>query len=259
MPEPTSIDNVIPIKYLEVSCDCSRGSLCQYTNAYAKAYPFPAFVVRLQDAGTAGHTTPLAALEWVWANARWTQLVDNGGLRPILGFEEERALGDWIGRARRESGGAAMDDPNDLTHLIQITSLSTSLRVTKAQIDTSDNTKGDTSPLWVVTGLESVKRPATPGTPGTPGESPKLSRKTTSPPHTPVFDSLERDTLIPPLVVDIIPPALDCRSLLQTTDWSATSLGPREKWSPVVEMMIAVIMRSPTQDSLWLGTEFNMI
>lgn len=55
------------------------------------------------------------------------------------------------------------------------------------------------------------------------------------------------------------PQTTDCRQLLELTDWSKTSLGPRETWSPVIETMISVIMASPTQDALWLGPEFNMI
>lgn len=55
------------------------------------------------------------------------------------------------------------------------------------------------------------------------------------------------------------PAETDCKTLLETTDWSKTSLGLRSTWSPVLETMIAIVMASPTQDSLWLGADFNMI
>lgn len=64
---------------------------------------------------------------------------------------------------------------------------------------------------------------------------------------------------VPALTYNAILPELDCQLLLNDTDWSKTSLGPRQNWSSVIEMMIAVIMRSPTQDALWLGKDFNMI
>ncbi|KAL7425265.1 hypothetical protein Q5752_000953 [Cryptotrichosporon argae] len=51
----------------------------------------------------------------------------------------------------------------------------------------------------------------------------------------------------------------DCRVLLDQTDWSKTSLGPRESWSPQLECMINLVIDSNTQDSLWLGTDFVQI
>jgi hypothetical protein len=54
-------------------------------------------------------------------------------------------------------------------------------------------------------------------------------------------------------------PSTDCRVLLDRTDWSETSLGPRPTWSPVIEMMINIVMSSRTQDALCLGQDFNMI
>jgi hypothetical protein len=69
-----------------------------------------------------------------------------------------------------------------------------------------------------------------------------------------------------PLTLDSSPPSttptsrsLDCRQLLDQTDWSLTPLGPRKEWSPSVEMMIKIIMASETQDALWLGEECVMI
>jgi hypothetical protein len=57
----------------------------------------------------------------------------------------------------------------------------------------------------------------------------------------------------------LIPSQTDCQYLLDHTDWSKTSLGPRSTWSPVIEAMINTVMYSKTQDALWLGPEFNMI
>ncbi|WVF67026.1 hypothetical protein IAT40_001769 [Kwoniella sp. CBS 6097] len=54
-------------------------------------------------------------------------------------------------------------------------------------------------------------------------------------------------------------PIADCKNLLGSVDWASTKLGPRSQWSPVVEMMLEVIMRSPTQDALWLGEDFQML
>jgi hypothetical protein len=55
------------------------------------------------------------------------------------------------------------------------------------------------------------------------------------------------------------PSQTDCKYLLDPTDWSKTSLGPRWTWSPVIETMINTVIYSKTQDALWLGLEFNMI
>jgi hypothetical protein len=55
------------------------------------------------------------------------------------------------------------------------------------------------------------------------------------------------------------PSVIDCATLLANTDWAATSLGPRKTWSPVLDTMISIVMRSPTQDALWLGSESIMI
>ena len=66
-------------------------------------------------------------------------------------------------------------------------------------------------------------------------------------------------------VMDIAPPpglagpVIDCAMLLETTDWSKTALGPREKWSSALSTIVGMLMASPTPDALWVGTNFNMI
>ena len=54
-------------------------------------------------------------------------------------------------------------------------------------------------------------------------------------------------------------PVTDCAILLETADWSKTSLGPRETWGTALATMVEIIMASPTPESLWVGGNFNMI
>ena len=229
--------------------------------ADVKAYPFPAFVVRLRKGVTEGDCTPLVKLEYVWGNEPWDEISGSGDIRGVLGLDGERALGDWLEREERAGGAATLDDQSFITHLIALPSVSISFSVTKTRIDSHDRTKEDERSLWVITGLEMVKLPRTPLASQRPAVSPfsNANNSIMSAPPTPIFDMSNRTSPLPAAVPGMVPPELDCRSLLQNTDWSLTGLGPREKWSPVVEMMISVVMRSPTQDSLWLGTDFNMI
>jgi hypothetical protein len=57
----------------------------------------------------------------------------------------------------------------------------------------------------------------------------------------------------------VSPAVVDCIQLLQQTDWSKTCLGPRQDWSPSINVVIDVVMASETQDAFWLGEDFVMI
>jgi signal transduction histidine kinase/FixJ family two-component response regulator len=48
-------------------------------------------------------------------------------------------------------------------------------------------------------------------------------------------------------------------ALLEAIDWDQTALGPRANWSTQLDSLISVTFQSQTVDSLWLGTECNMI
>ncbi|KAL7419627.1 hypothetical protein Q5752_005540 [Cryptotrichosporon argae] len=54
--------------------------------------------------------------------------------------------------------------------------------------------------------------------------------------------------------------ASDPEQLLELYDWLAnTSLGPREQWPDAIHGIIMIMMRSTSQDALWLGPDLNLI
>ncbi|OCF32334.1 hypothetical protein I316_06002 [Kwoniella heveanensis BCC8398] len=104
---------------------------------------------------------------------------------------------------------------------------------------------------------KSLVVPTHPPSPSTPTPTPRSETTRESPtsdmiiPPEPSISPLEPGTPASPLI--------DCKTLLERTDWTSTKMGPREQWSPVIETMLEVIMRSPTQDALWLGEDFQML
>lgn len=47
--------------------------------------------------------------------------------------------------------------------------------------------------------------------------------------------------------------------LLQTTDWSKTSLGPREQWSQSLRTMLSLVQALPLQATLWWGPDLVLL
>lgn len=67
-----------------------------------------------------------------------------------------------------------------------------------------------------------------------------------------------------PEIVNLVPPASDeavplCSTLLEETDWSKTSLGPRENWSPEIKLMVHLVFSSLDEDSVWIGPDCIVI
>jgi len=213
----------------------------------------------------------------VWANERWLRVTSAEGLNHTLGRRGKEDLKAWL-QGRPVQGGHEDGAIRDLA----LINCDTILRVTKTHLRSpSTSTRG--AAIYAVTAIDPPRRSAVPAAvqpltspPARPSKSPiSQSRSHTrrrshnaakSPLSTIALDTAQDALLLtPPLPterissVDLTDPELDCRRLLETTDWAATSLGPKEGWSPVVHTMIDVLMRSPTQDALWLGPDFNMI
>ena len=142
------------------------------------------------------------------------------------------------------------------------------LSLAKSAVSSSSSTSSDS--LYVVTALSSgsrlplaaAQRGREPAPMRISTPSSYLSRATPSPAPSYISPMASPASAVTPPATSIaqfIPPHLDCRHLLNTTDWGKTPLGPRASWSPVLETMISIVFASPTQDALWLGPEFNMI
>lgn len=196
-------------------------------------------------------------------------------LEDALGWEGLAALAQWLGSStgRRDTRGK-----ENAVHSLVVRPSTIPIRVVKTSVVSSVRDHD----MWVLTALDPPVEPAR-----TTSASARSTLRSASPPprhrrrssqHTSSPLAVHRDET--PTDSDVImgtmtsdphpssslstatlPTSLDseCRRLLDELDWSTTSLGPRSTWSPVVEMMIDVVLRSPTQDALWLGSDFNMI
>lgn len=50
-----------------------------------------------------------------------------------------------------------------------------------------------------------------------------------------------------------------CHLLLEETDWSKTTAGPRENWPPEIAAIISLVFTSAGQDSVWVGSDLHVI
>jgi two-component sensor histidine kinase len=60
-------------------------------------------------------------------------------------------------------------------------------------------------------------------------------------------------------VPDLPPHHIDTTTLLEAVDWSATPLGPREGWSPSLQLAMGIVLSSGLPMALRWGPEFVMI
>ncbi|KAK8845645.1 hypothetical protein IAR55_006361 [Kwoniella newhampshirensis] len=214
---------------------------------YLQTYPFPACIVQSHlDASAAGPSRQQVA----WKNERWVNWM---GKHSLDGLIEGEALLDferWISTGEADSV-FPMETDIDTLFLMK----------------TIIPRKGSYS-LHVITSLPSkAKRAPTlffGDTPSgrTPSAVPSTERPANLiPSHLDLSAENVNDAVSSSLMASSVLASrtLDCKSLLDRTDWTKTSLGPRVNWSPVIETMIEVILRSPTQDALWLGEDFLML
>jgi len=69
-----------------------------------------------------------------------------------------------------------------------------------------------------------------------------------------------KTTAIEPIPVAQMQSAADeCWAMMDSVDWSQTSLGPRAQWIDTIDPLLSVIFQSKTADCLWLGKDLTLI
>lgn len=51
----------------------------------------------------------------------------------------------------------------------------------------------------------------------------------------------------------------ECWKRVEQFDWAKTVMGPRSQWNEVFEGLMAVVFQSPSQDSIWIGEDLQII
>jgi hypothetical protein len=169
----------------------------------------------------------------VWSNAKWNETM--GGVRSD-GQEATTGVEELLELLFAKTSMTPPTTSTAMTYRVV-----TSVRVGRSA------PQQDGSPSTTSIDRSSVYTPP----PASPSDSPSKKRRRSL--------VLQPDRPIPADSDSSKPSQTDCQYLLDHTDWSKTSLGPRSTWSPVIETMINTVMYSKTQDALWLGPEFNMI
>ncbi|WVW79174.1 hypothetical protein I302_101140 [Kwoniella bestiolae CBS 10118] len=198
----------------------------QASVSFLETYPFPAFIVNTPHAHAGPSQSRIG-----WKNVKWAEWSEGQTLDALLEPESLEAFEGWV-----------VTGENDTVFPLNAKGKQLNLVKTVAPGEDQSNS------FCVITSIPTDFKIA-------PISSPIQSTPIVAPePHPePTHLSLDSTSKTPP------PAPLSCTSLLARTDWSKTRLGPRDKWSPVIEMMIEVVLRSPTQDALWLGEDFQML
>ena len=50
-----------------------------------------------------------------------------------------------------------------------------------------------------------------------------------------------------------------CWQKIDSVDWSKTKLGPRSGWNEVFDGLLSIVFQSPSQDSVWLGEDLQIL
>jgi len=50
-----------------------------------------------------------------------------------------------------------------------------------------------------------------------------------------------------------------CWQKVEAYDWSKTKLGPRSEWHELYDGLLAIVFQSPSQDSVWLGEDLQIL
>jgi hypothetical protein len=51
----------------------------------------------------------------------------------------------------------------------------------------------------------------------------------------------------------------ECWKLVEEFDWSKTKLGPRAEWNELYDGLLSIVFQSPSQDSVWLGEDLQIL
>ncbi|WVR03015.1 hypothetical protein IAU60_000004 [Kwoniella sp. DSM 27419] len=227
-----------PLAYLEVS---------EHERAQAdpQTYPYPAFVLLIpsrDDRNASGPSRRTIA----WRNDKWLKWSVGSDIDNLFDSEPLHAIEEWIDS--REETVFPIKSAEETLHLVKSIIPS---RQASSPHELCVVTSVPAYPIksYVASRRETLVPPTRSSSPGTP--MPLNNGGRDSP------DAFALDS--PPAPITPVTPRLDCKTLMQTTDWSQTKLGPREKWSSVIHHMLEVVLRSPTQDALWLGEDFQMV
>ncbi|WVQ64073.1 uncharacterized protein L199_002232 [Kwoniella botswanensis] len=202
--------------------------------SYIETYPFPAFILTTQHAHAGPSQSRIG-----WKNNKWDQWSGGETLEELMQSETLEQFEQWVSADEEDT-------------VFPLKARQKHLNLIKTIVPRED----DLNSLCVITSLPSDFKiasihPVAPDAPALIQSTPLFDPEAQ---HEPTYLSLDNNGSS-----EVLPPSLGCKSLLERTDWSKTRLGPREKWSSVIEMMIEVVLRSPTQDALWLGDDFQMI
>jgi hypothetical protein len=50
-----------------------------------------------------------------------------------------------------------------------------------------------------------------------------------------------------------------CWRMVEETDWSKTKLGARANWNELYDGLLSIVFQSPSQDSVWLGEDLQLL
>jgi hypothetical protein len=53
--------------------------------------------------------------------------------------------------------------------------------------------------------------------------------------------------------------AVECLNMVDSFDWARTKMGPRSQWNEVFDGLMAVVFQSPSQDSIWVGEDLQIL
>ncbi|WWC64291.1 uncharacterized protein I303_106901 [Kwoniella dejecticola CBS 10117] len=207
---------------------------------YLETYPFPAFILSHQQDQSGPSRRRIS-----WSNRRWVEWSDGRSLGDLISDRAAKSFEEWTNTPFQDTLFPLKHGSNTLnlirTEIIREGSLP-AIVITSVPLDYRVKTIPVANTDSLPTVLNEIH--------SNPLVSPELLEEPT---HFSLTTQRPSDNNTSALS------SLACKSLLESTDWSKTKLGPREKWSRVIETMLEVILRSPTQDALWLGEDFQML
>ncbi|WWC91472.1 uncharacterized protein L201_006418 [Kwoniella dendrophila CBS 6074] len=255
--------------------------------SYLETYPFPAFIVLPKPAF---HDGPSQS-RIIWKNDKWIKWSKNESLETLLEYDTLELFEDWLVSNQDESvfqlnhHHHSQDEFQQELYLVKSVIKSSTTKHDRSNTNiqyvitcfpvkplisqnsiptpTSNHYREDTlTPTNIDTENVQIRTPILQDTPIVSPEAYKeptlLSLDNNDKSHNGQTHEKPNIPAYTPTALSTNP-LLSCQALLDSTDWSKTTIGARKEWSPVIEMMMEVILRSPTQDALWLGDDFQMI
>ncbi|WVQ94591.1 hypothetical protein IAU59_001671 [Kwoniella sp. CBS 9459] len=240
-------------------------SLGEVPTSYLETYPYPAFVIRVpvvQNASQPGNASSgPSRLRIGWSNDKWVQALGREAeLETVLGDGSMEAFAEWL-LSDNDHGLFRVEINNEPYNLVKtVYTRRGSVKSGRLHVITSTPISSRHESSYSRSRPTALTIPTLPPSPTTPTPRGAENTSRESPPEMIVpGESPLPEPTFSPLDSRTPTPVVDCKTLLERVDWAATKLGPRSQWSPTIETMLEVIMRSPTQDALWLGDDFQML